>query len=148
MDAKGDRSIYGNSVAAAGCAITTLNLMSSGCVAQNPQIQAILSSYRGDFALPMGLGMILTNVQEELARKYLPGKQIPTWAIRFAAAGEIFGIASFFELLQKTGTIPGVYDPKDFIAYGAGAIAGFLAATGIERLTRGGKKEIADVVLE
>lgn len=39
-----------------------------------------------------------------------------------SAALFIFGVASYFEMLQKAGVYPGTYDfPGDFIAYGVGA---------------------------
>ena len=79
-----------------------------------------LISYGQDFLLPLQsylFAKTITSCDED--KKY--DALIPLVSFMICSAGEF---------AQKVGLIPGSYDPKDFIAYGAGAAA----AVGLEYL--------------
>jgi hypothetical protein len=52
---------------------------------------------------------------------------------KYLCAAAVFASCSAFEIAQKVGMYPGTYDPKDFVAYAAGAGIGLITDKILDR---------------
>jgi len=81
--------------------------------------QEFIHAYGWDFALPIYLSNINSFLEKDSSR----------------ILGSL-GLCSLGEICQYLGLYPGTYDPKDFIAYGAGAGVAFGISKAIKHFSK------------